>query len=47
VFPANIQMMLNFWHQQSSYLWLAILRLPIQFLLIWWAYMFATNRKGE
>jgi uncharacterized membrane protein len=47
VFPANIQMMLNFWHQQSSYLWLAILRLPIQFLLIWWAYMFATNRKDE
>ena len=47
VFPANIQMMLNYWHQQNPYLWLAILRLPIQLLLILWAYMFAKNRKVE
>ena len=45
VFPANIQMMLNYWHAQSPYLWLAILRLPIQLLLIWWAYIFARKRK--
>jgi uncharacterized membrane protein len=47
VFPANIQMMVNFWHQQNPYLWIAILRLPIQLLLIWWAYMFARNSKDE
>jgi uncharacterized membrane protein len=46
VFPANIQMMLNYWHQQSPYLWIAILRLPLQVLLIWWAYQFARNRKS-
>jgi uncharacterized membrane protein len=46
VFPANIQMMLNFWHQQSPYLWLAILRLPLQLLLIAWAYLFAKNRRS-
>ena len=46
VFSANIQMMLNFWHQQSPYLWVAILRLPLQLLLIWWAYLFARNKKN-
>ena len=46
VFPANIQMMLNLWHQQSPHLWLAILRLPLQLLLIAWAYMFARNSKS-
>lgn len=46
VFPANIQMMLNYRDQQSPYLWVAILRLPLQFLLIWWAYLFARKRKS-
>ncbi len=40
VFPANIQMLLNYLHQDHPGLWLAILRLPVQFLLIWWAYGF-------
>jgi uncharacterized membrane protein len=40
VFPANIQMMLNYFHENNPRLWLAILRLPVQFLLIWWAYSF-------
>ena len=43
VFPANIQMMLNYWHEQNSHLWIAILRLPLQPLLIWWAWLFARN----
>jgi uncharacterized membrane protein len=46
VFPANIQMMLNYWHQQSLYLWVAILRLPLQLLLIWWAYLYTRNRRS-
>ncbi len=46
VFPANIQMMLNYLHQQSSYLWVAILRLPLQLLLICWAYLFARNSRS-
>lgn len=40
VFPANIQMMLNFMHMQHPYTWLTIARLPLQLLLIWWAYGF-------
>jgi uncharacterized membrane protein len=40
VFPANIQMMLNYLHTDNPELWLAILRLPMQIVLIWWAYSF-------
>ncbi len=46
VFPANIQMMLNYCDQQSAYLWVAILRLPLQLLLIGWAYQFAMKRRS-
>lgn len=38
VFPANIQMAINYYQQQHSLLWLALLRLPLQGALIWWAY---------
>ena len=41
VFPANIQMMLNYEKQQHPLLWLTILRLPLQPLLIWWAWIYA------
>ena len=45
VFPANVQMMLNYWHQRHPGLWLSILRLPMQALLIWWAYGFTQLKK--
>lgn len=38
VFPANIQMAIDFYNKQHPYLWAALLRLPLQLLLIWWAY---------
>ncbi|MEP6512388.1 MAG: DoxX family protein [Parafilimonas sp.] len=40
VFPANVQMMLNYLHSHNTYLWLAIIRLPLQAMLIWWAWLF-------
>ncbi len=40
IFPANIQMLLDYYHNNNPILWVAILRLPIQLLLIWWAYVF-------
>ena len=45
VFPANIQMMLNYRSSNHPLLWLAILRLPFQGLLIWWAYGFTRPVK--
>ena len=38
VFPANIQMAINYYSEATQYFWLAILRLPIQAILIFWAY---------
>ncbi|WP_173777817.1 DoxX family protein [Frigoriflavimonas asaccharolytica] len=46
VFPANIQMAKDFYTENHPYLWLAILRLPLQLVLIWWAFKF-TNYGGS
>ena len=40
VFPANIQMAVDYYRRHSSSAWLAMLRLPIQFLLIAWAWQY-------
>jgi uncharacterized membrane protein len=40
VFPANIQMTLNYWRTNDPKLWLTIIRLPLQFVLIWWAFVY-------
>ena len=40
IFPANIQMMLNYWNESNPKLWISILRLPLQIILIWWAFSF-------
>lgn len=43
IFPANIQMMLNYWHAHNPLLWVTILRLPAQVLLILWARVYTTG----
>ena len=40
VFPANIQMMTDFYKEHNPYLWVAVLRLPLQLLLIYWAWTY-------
>jgi len=40
VFPANIQMLLNYRQEHHPLLWLAVLRLPVQGFLIWWAFRY-------
>jgi uncharacterized membrane protein len=40
IFPANVQMALNYWHQHNPHLWMTIVRLPVQILLIGWAYIY-------
>ena len=49
VFPANLQMLLDYKRDNNPMLWIAVLRLPIQLLLIWWAYSFTGNpsQKNE
>ncbi len=40
VFPANVQMLIDYYRDNNPMLWVAIIRLPVQLLLIWWAYTF-------
>jgi uncharacterized membrane protein len=40
VFPENIEMAKDFYLMHHQYFWLAVLRLPLQLVLIWWAYQF-------
>ncbi len=47
IFPANIQMMLNYQREHHPYLWIAIVRLPLQLALIWWAYKFTREDRVE
>ncbi|MBC7827223.1 MAG: DoxX family membrane protein [Chitinophagaceae bacterium] len=47
IFPANLQMMLNYRHDGNPWFWITILRLPLQLLLIWWAYTFTKRTKAS
>jgi uncharacterized membrane protein len=40
VFPANIYMAKRMKEKQSKNRWIAYLRLPLQFVLIYWAYLY-------
>jgi len=40
IFPANIQMAIHYYRTANPGLWIAILRLPLQGLLIWWAWLY-------
>jgi uncharacterized membrane protein len=40
IFPANIQMAINFRSAGDPHLWVAIARLPLQLVLIWWAWVY-------
>ncbi len=40
VFPANIQMSVTFWKKKNRFFWGTIARLPLQVLMIWWAWTF-------
>lgn len=46
VFPANIQMAVTAYHTHSDKLWLALVRLPVQALLIYWAWSYRDLKKN-
>lgn len=41
VFPANVQMAFNYAHEHNRNLWIALVRLPLQAVLIWLAWLYA------
>lgn len=44
VYPANIQMAINYYNSGNSHFWITIIRLPLQFVLIWWAYQYTKQQ---
>ncbi len=46
VFPANIQMALDWHREDHAYEWIAWARLPLQAVLVWWAWRF-TRKKSN
>jgi uncharacterized membrane protein len=40
IFPANIQMAMDYHRQADPHLWIVVMRLPLQILLIWWAWIY-------
>lgn len=47
VFPANVQMAVDYTAQNHPQKWLAYLRLPVQPLLIWWALSYTDWYKAR
>lgn len=47
VFPANIQMMIRYIEESRPGWWLTVLRLPLQLVLVWWAYTFTRKQRPE
>lgn len=46
VFPANIQMTINYANENNPQLWVSIVRLPIQILLVWLAWIYTRKNKN-
>ena len=45
IYPANIQMAIDYGHTANPDLWIALVRLPIQFILIWLAWIYTKRKK--
>jgi len=41
----HIQMLIDYCKTNDKHLWIAIVRLPLQFVLIWWALSFSKSTK--
>jgi len=41
IFPANIYMAMKWQRKHHPYLWIAYARLPLQLVLIWWAWVYS------
>jgi uncharacterized membrane protein len=43
----HIQMLIDYLNTHDRYLWFATLRIPFQFILIWWAYSFTKVQRNS
>ena len=42
-FVIHIQMVIDCWDKDGVMFWVTIIRMPIQFVLIWWAWLYTKN----
>ena len=42
----HLQMLFDFYKDSTKPFWMAVLRIPIQFVLIYWAYTFTKTKKA-
>ena len=47
VFPANVQMTINYVNEHNPATCVTFARLPLQILLVWWAWQYAGVKKGR
>jgi uncharacterized membrane protein len=40
IFPANVQMAINYTQEHHPMTWVSYVRLPLQAVLIWWAWLY-------
>ena len=45
VFPANIKMFIDFWESDHPGVWISAIRLPLQLVFIWWAWIYTKQRR--
>lgn len=46
IFPANIQMAVDYYHEHKPGLWITLVRLPLQPLLIYWAWTYTRDERS-
>lgn len=46
-FVIHIQMVIDTWATGGMLFWIAIIRIPLQFLLIWWAWLYTKNPQPK
>lgn len=46
-FVIHIQMVIDTWTTGGMLFWIAISRIPLQFVLIWWAYLYTKNPQPK
>ena len=42
-FIVHVQMLVDTWALGGALFWIAVIRIPLQFVLIWWAWLYTKN----
>lgn len=40
----HVQMLIDYWNKGPMLFWIALLRIPLQFILVWWAWIYTRGQ---